>query len=861
MSKLTHQDEKGALSRRKFLATGAVALGGVAAASLPAFARQSNSQQSSHADSSTGSQPNAKSRVLHIVGYSHIDAAWLWPWRDGSNLALTTFRSALDRMKETPDFHYTHSSAIHYQWVERADPKMFDEVRERVREGRWEIVGGWPVEPDCNIPATESFVRHSLYGKDYFQRKFGVDVNIGFNPDAFGHSAGLPTILRRAGYRYYVFMRPQENEMKLPLLFWWEGPDGSRLLTLRIRRGYSMSAERIADGAQNNFAPGLNDAAYFLGVGDHGGGATREQIKRVIEQRQDTTLPELRFSTVAEFFAAVEKSPAMESLPVVRTELQHHSRGYYAAHGEGKQLNRRAERSLVQAETISLAANLQHGHEYPHADYATAWGKVLFNQFHDLLAGTAEYAAYRDSRDSLGWACETATTAKVEALEAMARRVDLRAVKEGAVFAFNPLPWARKCLVEFHTEKSPGTNPWVALPAGVVPITHMEGRDGKKVPIQWRPADSMTQVYPRISAWVELPACGYKVLELVHGTAPDTEPFNDSFAVNERGFGVSSLKTADGREMLTAPLSLVVISDTSDTWGHGVTKYRQEIARPQFVSSQTIEDGPVTRVTRQRAHWNDSEIVLDIAQFKAIDAIELRFVVDWHEREQTLKLELPLALSAPRVFAKVPGAAIEREPNGDEEPYQDWVAVQGRIGADDYTVGLVNNSTYSYDCLGGLLRTVLVRSAPFARHDPFQVTHNDNNAWQDQGRQERRFWLVRGRGALAALELDRLAEELQTPAEYVMDSAHEGTESWERSFFQVTPGNVTVTAIKRAESGDGVVIRLQERAGRATDFAFECAPLGASHRARVGAWEIKTLLVTGGKGISAQVREVSQLER
>lgn len=106
--------------------------------------------------------------MLHVIGYSHIDAAWLWPWRDGSNLVLKTFRSALDRMRETPDFKYCHSSSAHYRWVERADPKMFEEVRECIREGRWEVVGGWPVEPDCNVPSSESFVRHSLYGKDYF---------------------------------------------------------------------------------------------------------------------------------------------------------------------------------------------------------------------------------------------------------------------------------------------------------------------------------------------------------------------------------------------------------------------------------------------------------------------------------------------------------------------------------------------------------------------------------------------------------------------------------------------------------------------------------------------------------------------
>ncbi|HEX8139203.1 MAG TPA: glycoside hydrolase family 38 C-terminal domain-containing protein [Pyrinomonadaceae bacterium] len=839
-------DKAGALSRREFLLSGAMSLGAVVAASrLPPLAHV---------------QENAKRKVLHIIGHSHIDAAWLWPWRDGANIVHNTFRSALDRMKETPEFRYSHSSAMHYGWVERADPRMFEEIKERVREGRWEVVGGWPVEPDCNIPSTESFVRHCLYGKSYFQRALGVDVQIGFNPDSFGHGAGLPAILKRAGYRYYVFMRPQEHEMKLPLLFWWEAPDGSRVLTLRIRRGYSMSAERIGDAAQNNFAPGFSHGAYFLGVGDHGGAVTRAQIKRVQEQQQDAALPELRWSSVAEFFASVERSPAMANLPVIKTELQHHARGCYSAHGEGKQLNRRGERWLSQAETVSLAASLNHDHPYPSESYSAAWGKVLFNQFHDIMGGTALYTAYQDARDSMGWACETAQTNRVEALESMARRVDMRSVKEGAVFLFNSLPWPRKALVEYHTDKDPNVAPWFG--PSPTPITHLETESGQKIPIQWRPADSMTQFWPRISAWVELPACGYKVLELVKGTPPETEAYNELFSVSDRGFGISSLKASDGRELLAGPVALVVISDPSDTWAHGIAKFRQEIARPTLLSSQQIEDGPVTRVVRQRAKWNNSEIVLDIAQFKAIDAIELRFTIDWREREQILKLEIPTALASPRVFAKVPGAAIERQANGEEEPYQDWVAVQGKVGAEDYTVALINNQTYSYDCLGGLLRTILIRSAPFARHDPHQVPHNDANAWQDQGRQERRFWLVRGKGPAAALELDRLSEEMQTPAEYVIESAHEGTEPRERSFFKLSPGTVHVTALKRAEQqSDALIIRVQERAGRATEFKLDIPVLGLNYRAEIQPWEIKTLSVTPKKGRGEIVREVNLLER
>ena len=649
--------------------------------------------------------------------------------------------------------------------------------------------------------------------------------------------------------------------MKLPLLFWWEAPDGSRVLALRIRRGYSMNAERIPDGAQNNFQTGFNHAAYFLGVGDHGGAVTKAQIAKVAELQQDASLPELRWSTLTDFLTAVEQSPAFANLPVVRSELQYHSRGCYSAYGEGKQLNRRAERWLGHAETISSVASLSIQHVYPGQEYPSAWSKVLFNQFHDLLAGTAMYTAYRDSRDSLGWACETAQTSRIEALESMARRVDLSTVKEGAVFAFNPLPWPRKVLLEYHTERNPGLNPWVPAPAGIPPITHLESREGEKFALQFRPSDSMTQIWPRLSAWVDLPACGYRVFELIHGTPPDTPPYSNFFSINEQGFGVSSLKSADGKELLAGPIGLVVIGDPSDTWGHGITRYRQEIGRPQLISSQQIEDGPVTRVTRQRAKWNNSEIVVDIAQFKAIDVIEFRFVIDWHEREQILKLEIPTAVTAPRVFVKVAGATIERQPNGDEESYQDWVAVQGKVGSDDYTVGLINNSTYSYDCMQGLLRTILIRSAPFARHDPHQVPHNDNNAWQDQGRQERRFWLVGGKGTFASLALDRVAEEVQTPAEYVMESRHEGTEPRERSFFNVSPATVIVTAMKRAEEGGGIVLRLQERAGHTTQFAVESSAFGINHKSEIKPWAIKTLLFSQTQGKTFQVREVDLLER
>ena len=247
------------------------------------------------------------------------------------------------------------------------------------------------------------------------------------------------------------------------------------------------------------------------------------------------------------FFQAAENSQAFASLPVVKGELQHHARGCYSAYGEGKFLNRRAERSLGEAETLSLLANLTAGHEYPAEQFAESWWKVLFCQFHDMMAGTSLFSDYQDVRDSVGYACEVAQISKIETLETMAKRVDLSDINEGAVFAFNPLPWKRKALVEFYTEKNPSGNS---------SVTHLSSKDGTKVPVQWRPSASMSTFVPRLSAWVELPACGYKVFELAHGEEPVPEPYGNLVTVSDSGFGISSLKADDGTELLSGSVGL-----------------------------------------------------------------------------------------------------------------------------------------------------------------------------------------------------------------------------------------------------------------------------------------------------------------
>ena len=778
------------------------------------------------------SSNNARTRpVLHIIGHSHVDAAWLWPWTDSADVVLATFRSALNRMEETPGFCYSHSSTVHYRWVQESDPKMFQEILRRIRERRWEVVGGWPVEPDCNIPSTESFARHCLYGKRYCHDELGVNVEIGFNPDSFGHAAGLPTILKHAGYRYYVFMRPQEHEMDLPRLFWWEGPDGSRVLTYRIYGDYDWDSSHIRDAAAHVFAPGSHDGAFFIGVGDHGGAVTKAQVQKVLSLQSDRTLPELRWSTMRAYFDSIERSVDLKQIPVIRGDLQHHARGCYSACGEEKYQNRRAEHELFSAESVALVASMSYGHPYPKTRMADAWNHVLFNQFHDVLAGTSLYSDYENARDGIGYACQIALESRHAYLESIAKQVDLHDVSEGAIFAYNSLPWSRKALLEFHYRTNEKTERF----------TYLMAKDGTKAALQMRPSDSMTDFYPRLSAWIELPPCGYKVFSIERDTPPPAKDFSKLVTVSSDAFGFKSFCAEDGVELLSVNLGLVVIEDKSDTWAHDVSAFRKELGRPSFISSAIVEDGPVTRVTRQRLKWQSSDITLDIAEFTATDVIELRFTIDWREHEQILKLEVPTKFDTTRVFAKVPGAALERIANGNEEPYQDWVALQGLLHGQPYTLALANKSTYSYDCLKGLLRTILVRSAPYARHRPNEVEVNGINAWQDQSRQERTFWLLRGKGEYNDLSLDRQAWALQSPAEYVMDSRHGGSQPKEQSFLEVSPSNVEVLSIKCAEQNDTVILRLQERSGKKTMAHIICRPLALDSDIPLAPWEVKTV--------------------
>ena len=352
---------------------------------------------------------------VHLIGNAHLDPVWLWRWQEGYTEVLSTFRSALDRMKEHEDYIFTCAGAAYYSWVEKTDPAMFEEIRARVKEGRWVIVGGWWIQPDCNMPCGESFARHSLYSQRYFQSRFGITCNVGYNVDSFGHNAMLPQILKQSGMDAYVYMRPSaipnvdrdnvmEKEYPFPdNAFLWEGADGTRIPTYRVRFGYNSDhtdveqalrkAFRVTELAEEQDLPQMS----FYGVGNHGGGPTAAMIALLDDLIQKNPDGKYIFSDPVRYFRELP----LEKLKLLRDDLQNHASGCYTAVMKVKELNRKAEEYLISAEKFTAMAELL-GLQIEKPDFESLWRIVLFNQFHDILCGCSIHSALDDAIRAFG---------------------------------------------------------------------------------------------------------------------------------------------------------------------------------------------------------------------------------------------------------------------------------------------------------------------------------------------------------------------------------------------------------------------------------------------------------------------------
>ena len=825
--------------------------------------------QSPASPSASAWPPQAAQYRFHMIGNSHIDAVWLWTWPEGMAAVASAFRSALERMKEDPEFTFTASSAQFYEWAAATDPDLIAQIRRRVEEGRWAIVGGWWVEPDVNMPSGEALIRQGLYGQRLFQQLFGRKAEIGYNPDSFGHPATLPQILKLQGLRAYVFMRPQPKEKTLPSdLFWWEGADGTRVLAYHIPIAYGdydgpimQRVHRIVTGLPEP----TKDLMAFYGAGDHGGGPTRINIQSIIAARTEPGAPAMVFSTPDKYFDEVKDLP---NLPVVADDLQHHSVGCYTALSEVKKNNRTAEAALVTGEKFATLASAVAGADYPQSEFTSAWKKVLLMQFHDSLAGSALPAHYEMARQAHGYAIEVGTQAMYRAAEKIAWQIPTPNANSEYLVVFNPHAWDADLNVEYELgwEWTSGATPEAQ---SIQTNSSLVDDRGQEITHQWTQATTTIDDRKRLVFRAPVPAFGYRQFELrkiAPSRAPDSrvhahenELENEHLLVRFAQDGTYSIYDKDAKAEVFGKGRgrAVVLDDPSDTWSHDVKGYTKEIGDFQDATFRVLENGPLRAMLRVRSHYNRSSLETDWVLYAGARSLEARVALDWHEHLRILKFSFPVDVQRPQPTYEIAYGYKVRKARGDEDPGQRWIDVSGTRGGSEYGLAVVNDAKYGYSVSGGDLRISIVRGPVYAQFER-ELMPDAEYLWQDQGRQTFRMLVVPHVGNWREAGIVRRAEQFTAPIPVLYQGIHPGNRPGSASFLSVDAPNVVVSAIKKAEDGDDLIVRCYEAEGRP---ATATLILGMVNRRWTGNFrplEIKTLRVPRASG---GIREVDALEQ
>ena len=817
--------------------------------------------------SATPRPAEAAQYKLYMIGNAHIDIPWLWPWPESMSVGLSTFRAALDRMNEFPDFKFTASSAQLYEWAAAADPNLMTEVRKRVAEGRWDPVGGWWIEPDVNIPSGESLIRQGLYGQGVFQQLLGRRAKVGFNPDSFGHPGTLPQILKLQGMNAYVFMRPGSQEKDLPAdVFWWQGADGTRILTYRVSYSYGITTD--VQDKMHDFVTKLHeptkDLMVFYGAGDHGGGPAKDTIHSILDAQKQPGAPHIVFSTPDTYFSDIAKA---KDLPMVDDDLQHHSVGCYTAVSEIKKDNRTAEADLVTGEKMAALANVLVGFPYPKSDFTASWKKVLLMQFHDTMAGTAIPEQYAVAHDAYGFAKEVANQAIYRAAQKIAWQIPTTDPDSDYLVVFNSHAWAAKLKVQydlgwgFHNRDVIADN------------VRLEDEQGNAILHQWTEGQTVAGARKGLVFEAPVPAFGYRQFRLrklaTAPAAPSTIQATEKGLENEHlrvtfaGDGTLSMFDKDaGAEVFhggAGAARAVVIDDPSDTWSHDVRSYTKEIGAFGNASFRVLENGPVRATVRVRTSYGASFMTTDWILYAGARTLESKVTLDWHEHRKILKFSYPVDVQNPVPTYEIAYGFKTRKANGDEDPGQRWLDVSGDRSGKPYGLTVLNDAKYGYSVQDNDLRVSIVRGAVYAQHQPRKIEPNGEYIWQDQGIQTFRMVLAPHEGTWQDAGVVHLAEELTAPVPILYQGIHRGTRAESGSFLSVDVPNVVVSDVKQAEEGTDLIVRCYETAGRATKASLD---LGLVHRHWTGEFhplEIKTLRIP--LAATGKIREVNALEQ
>lgn len=788
-------------------------------------------------------------KQLYMIGNSHIDPVWFWNWEEGMQEVKATFASALERMKEFPEFTFTSTSAAFFLWIEKIAPEMFEEIKRRVAEGRWELTGGWFIEPDCILPSGEAFARQGLYSQRFFMDRFGKSCHIGSNVDSFGHNHMLPQLLRKSGMDSYVFMRPRLNTP----VFCWEGEDGSRVDAISLPAEYTTwfhepTKKNIEDTLART--QGFDHMPCCFGVGNHGGGPTIENIESILALKDWYDGVEMKFSDFDTFFRSLEGTKKK----TLTGAFEHVNEGCYSVDSRFKKLNRLAEKRLVDADILYSMAKgagrcLQEGSLH-NEKMKELWQLLLFNHFHDTMGGTAIKPARDEAVMQMSQVCSGALLIKAAAMQDMVNGNDTAG--EGfPLFLFNTDGQAYEDYAEAELEwfcQSPLT------------LLDSEGREVEyqRIHTEAKVRHTVLGGRRRIIFPVSIPSMGYREYRLLkkeprkaHRDWMQIDNPKAQYLENDciriefdkvSGMLCSLYEKKTKTQILTEPVSFRIWTDERDTWGGDQGRCFEDTKEAFVLESLTkVESGSIRQgmravYTNQDSRW---EQLYYLYEGREEVLIENRLL--WNRPWSLLKIAFPLGKDCSRVKAESSYGILKREIKDDREYYMHRFT----DAADEKGFGLAiaNNGKYAFNLENGRFQITVARSAIYSQgNSPDWYQESESYQYTDRGEQSFVLLLRPHKEPLSHDVLYKMAARAAGGIEYLADSVHGGeNRRKEFSLASVDHPAVRVMLVKKAEEDEDYVVRLLETEGK--DRACTLHFLGKAYPITIGHHEIKTIKI------------------
>jgi alpha-mannosidase len=759
-----------------------------------------------HVFESAAYQPQGQ---ISICAHSHLDIVYLWPIKETFRKNSRTATNMLSLMREYPEYRFTSSQPYLYEKLKELYPSVFEEVRQRIREQRWEVIGAMYVEPDGNLLGPESLVRQILFGKRFLREEFGIEAQTCWMPDVFGVVYTLPQVLRKSGVKYFTTVKlniwNDTNDFPHDT-FRWRGLDGSEVIAHFPPTHFGQHFE--VDNLRHHWRDfreknAVGETLFIYGWADGGGGPTREMVETSLRTRHFPGLPQAKIEFAEEFFRRLDGMGDQLAVWDDELYLEAH-RGTYTTKCDLKRQNRQAEMLYRDAEILSSLAWL-HGGARAQERLNEGWKRILLHQFHDTLPGTHVPECSPDIERDYQVAFALGRAVRDEALAFLAQGLDGKAVEANDLMLFNTLSWPRAALL--GTELGEGAGSIRIAGGDPLPVQHHAGRTWFRAPA--------------------LPALGWTVVAFEEGNTslPDTTtaveaqhaaslpdpvietPFYQ-LEFDAEGNLARIYDRANDHEVLSAPGNRFQVFEDDPGYKFSAWDIAYHFEEYQYEVRQTspwqlIANGPIFAILASRWQVLDSVIEQEMWLYADDPRIDFHTRLDWCDARKLLKVAFPLAIRTRNATYDLPFGHVERPTHRNTSWDQAKFEVCGHKWADvsegDYGAALLNDGRYGYDARENTLRLSLLRSP--VRPD-----------WGcDQGEHQLTYSLLPHAGNWRQAHVDRRGYELNAPALAVaIPSADERSEAGlpaTQANLQADSRSLIVETLKQAETGDALVLR------------------------------------------------------